>query len=245
VGPRLTSLIGYTMSYNSLDNLRNPKNGVHATISQDIAGLGGDSRYVRTTGDIRYFHELPFFDDIVGIARVQGGNMFGLGDYKFRVVDNFNLGPTLVRGFAPGGLGPRDVSNWTSYYGNSLGGTNYIGGSLEVQFPIWGLPKDIGLRGALFADAGTLWGYEGQTNFSKSLFGVANLPCVFPYTAPTFGQGTCIVVSGDSAQIRSSVGASALWQSPLGPIRFDYAVVLSKAFGDVTQRFRFSGGANF
>jgi outer membrane protein insertion porin family len=245
LGARLTSMVGYTLSYNTLDNIRNPKNGVHATVSQDIAGLGGVSRYVRTTGDIRYFHELPFIDDVIGIARVQGGNMFGLGDYQFRVVDNFNLGPTLVRGFAPGGLGPRDVSNWTSYYGNSLGGTNYLGASVEVQFPIWGLPKDIGLRGALFADAGTLWGYEGQVNFSKSLFGVANLPCIYPYTAPTYGQGTCIQVAGDNAQIRSSVGASALWQSPLGPIRFDYAVVLSKAYGDVTQRFRFSGGANF
>jgi outer membrane protein insertion porin family len=245
-GSRLTSLVGYTLSYNSLDNLRNPKNGVHAQLSQDIAGLGGVSRYVRTTADIRYFHELPFIDDVVGIARVQGGNMFGLGDYKFRVVDNFNLGPTLVRGFAPGGLGPRDISNWTSYYGNSLGGTNYLGASLEVQFPIWGLPKDIGLRGALFADAGTLWGYDGQTNFSQVLSGTYNPVCTYPYTqASNFGQGSCIIVTGDQAQIRSSVGASALWQSPLGPIRFDYAVVLSKAYGDITQRFRFSGGANF
>lgn len=245
VGTRLTSLVGYTLSFNSLDNFRNPKNGIHSQLSQDVAGLGGDSRYVRTTGDLRYFHEIPFVDDVVGIARVQGGNMFALGDYKMRVMDNFNLGPTLVRGFAPGGLGPRDISNWTSSRGNSLGGSNYIGGSLEVQFPIWGLPKDIGLRGALFADAGTLWGYKGQTNFSDSLYGVANLPCVYPYTAPTYGQGSCIVVSGDKAQIRSSVGASALWQSPLGPIRFDYAVVLSKAYGDITQRFRFSGGTNF
>lgn len=246
VGSRLTSMVGYSLAYNSLDNLRNPKNGLHATLSQDIAGLGGVSRYVRTTADIRYFHELPFVDDVVGIARVQGGNMFGLGDYKFRVVDNFNLGPTLVRGFAPGGLGPRDMSNWTSTYGNSLGGTNYVGASLEVQFPIWGLPKDIGLRGALFADAGTLWGYNGQTNFSQSLTGAYNPVCTYAYTVESnYGQGTCITVSGNEAQIRSSVGASALWQSPLGPIRFDYAVVLSKAYGDVTQRFRFSGGANF
>lgn len=245
-GSRLTSLVGYSLSYNSLDNFRNPKNGIHGILSQDIAGLGGSSRYVRTTGDIRYFHEIPFMDDVVGIARVQGGNMFGLGDYQFRVMDNFNLGPTLVRGFAPGGLGPRDISNWTSTKGNSLGGTNYVGGSLEVQFPIWGLPKDIGLRGALFADAGTLWGFQGRTNFSNNLPVIPNVTCLMPYTAPAlFGQGTCVVVSGDSAKIRSSVGASAIWQSPLGPIRFDYAVVLSKAYGDITQRFRFSGGANF
>jgi outer membrane protein insertion porin family len=242
-GTRITSLVGYSLAYNSLDNYKNPKNGFHGTLSQDVAGLGGNTRFVRTTGDIRYFHEIPYVDNVVGIARLQGGNMFALGGYQFRVMDNFNLGPSLVRGFAPGGLGPRDISNPLSYRGNSLGGTNYVGGSLEVQFPIWGLPKDIGLRGALFADAGTLWGYHGSIPSFKVPIGVY-LPC-FPSQAPFFGQGSCINLAGNSAQIRSSVGASLLWQSPLGPIRFDYAVVTSKAYGDVTQRFRFSGGTNF
>jgi outer membrane protein insertion porin family len=49
----------------------------------------------------------------------------------------------------------------------------------------------------------------------------------------------------DSNKIRSSVGASVLWSSPLGPIRFDYAFVLSKDQRDVTQAFRFSGGTSF
>ena len=140
--------------------------------------------------------------------------------------------------------------------GNSLGGTDYFGGSLEMQFPIWGLPKDIGLRGAVFADAGTLFGYGGTINYSKVLYG-ANLPCTYSYiTAPNSGQGSCLntvfnthnsfgKLAGDTLKIRSSVGASLLWQSPLGPIRFDYAFVTSKAYGDVTQAFRFSGGTNF
>lgn len=244
-GNRLTSLAGYTLAYNSIDNFKDPRDGVRASLSQDISGLGGDTRYIRTTGDVRYFHELPFFNDIVGIAHFQGGNMFPIAGYQFRMQDNFIMGPTLVRGFAPGGIGPRDMSNPLSAIGNPLGGTNFVGGSLEAQFPIWGLPKDIGVKGALFADAGTLLDYRGLTNFSKVLTGIPNLPCVLPYTPPTFGQGTCIILSGDDAQIRSSVGASLIWQSPMGPIRFDYAVITSKAFGDQTQRFRFSGGANF
>lgn len=250
-GARLTSLVGYSAAYNTLDNFKNPRNGFNVVASQDVAGVGGETRFVRTTGDIRYYHDIPFIDDVVGIARLQGGNMFAFGGYTLRVVDNFNLGPSLVRGFAPGGIGPRDFSDPFSSRGNSLGGSDYVGGSLEVQFPIWGVPKDLGVRGAVFADAGTLWAYQGLTNFSKPLLGVANLPCIAPFTANpagplgSFGQGTCITLSGNSAQIRSSVGASLLWQSPLGPIRFDYAVVTSKAFGDVTQNFRFSGGANF
>jgi len=250
-GARLTSAIGYSLGYNSLDNYRNPKNGVSAALSQDIAGLGGVSRYLRTTGDFRYFHDIPYTDDVVGIARIQGGNISAFGGYHLLVQDNFNLGPSLVRGFAPGGLGPRD-SDFANPFnvsgrGNSLGGSNYFGGSLEVQFPIWGVPKDIGLRGALFADAGTLYGFHGRTNFSNNLPAIPFVTCIAGYQAtsfPPFSQGTCVIPT-DTMKIRSSVGASLLWQSPMGPLRFDYAVVTSKARGDVTQRFRFGGGANF
>ena len=251
-GSTVTSLLGYTLSYNNLDNFKNPKNGVRASFTQDVAGLGGDTRYIRTSGDVRYFYEFPYFSDIVGIARLQGGDLTGIAGYQPRVFDNFNLGPSLVRGFAPGGIGPRDVSNWTSEKGNSIGGTDYVGGTLEVQFPLWGVPKDIGLRGALFTDAGSLWNYRGQTNFSKTLFGIAGLPCALPYTAPTYGQGSCLIttpLTGGSSttdfRIRQTVGASILWQSPLGPIRFDYAVATMKGPYDVTQRFRFSGGTSF
>jgi outer membrane protein insertion porin family len=252
-GTRITSLFGYTVGYNNLDNLRNPRNGLSATMTQDVAGAGGDTRYVRTTGDIRYYYELPWISDVVGIGRIQGGNLTPIFGYRPLVFDNFNLGPSLVRGFAPGGIGPRDVSNITSSVGNPLGGTQYVGGTLEVQFPIWGLPKDIGLRGAFFTDAGALWDYQGTRNFSKALFGVANLPCVYPYQAPTYGQGSCLLTgapfgggSDTSAfRIRQSVGASLLWQSPLGPIRFDYAVATIKGPFDITQRFRFTGGTSF
>lgn len=248
-GSRLTSALGYSLAYNTLDNYRNPKNGVSAVLSQDIAGLGGVSRFLRTTGDLRYFHEIPYLDDTVGIVHLQAGNITGLAGYNLRVQDNFNLGQSLVRGFAPGGLGPRDRDLFNPFNvtgrGNSLGGSNYFGGSLEVQFPIWGLPKDIGLRGAVFADAGTLFGYNGLTNFSKVLYGVPNLPCVLPYQAPSYGQGSCISLSGDTLKIRSSIGASLLWQSPLGPLRVDYSVVTSKATGDIIQNLKFGGGSNF
>ena len=167
-GNWVTSMVGYTLSYTDLDNLRDPHLGFTGNVRQDFAGVGGDSQFIRTTGDLRYYHEL-YFDNVVGIARVQGGNITAWGSQPLRIVDNFNLGPSLVRGFAPGGIGPRDVTNsqYFSDAGNALGGTNYYGGSLEVQSPIWGLPKDLGLKLALFTDAGTLLGYKGATNFSS------------------------------------------------------------------------------
>ena len=111
VGSIMTSLAGYSLTYDTVDNFRNPHNGFHNTLSQDFAGLGGFSRYVRTTGDIRYFHEIPYLDDVVAIAHGQAGNLTPFGGYQPRIQDNFNLGPSLVRGFSPGGIGPRD-NNW-------------------------------------------------------------------------------------------------------------------------------------
>ncbi|WP_414471140.1 outer membrane protein assembly factor BamA [Microvirga sp. M2] len=256
-GTTITSLAGLTFNYNTLDNPRDPRNGFYGEVKTDFAGLGGDSRYFRVTGDARYYREL--LEDVVGIARIQGGNITGFGDNNssigangsLRIVDQFFMGPSLVRGFATNGIGPRDISTIDSG-ANAVGGTTYFGGSLEVQFPIFGLPRELGLKGAVFADAGTLFGYEGPTQFNVG--GVFAPDGGFTCNAPGQPQN-CIVVL-DSHKIRSSVGASILWSSPLGPIRFDYAFALSKEEGiegangvrlgaDRTQAFRFSGGTRF
>jgi len=242
-GERLTSLVGYTLSYNSLDNLKNPSQGFYGEVRQDVAGLGGDAKFFRTSFDTRFYR--PLYDDVIGFVRLQGGNISGYGGTKLRIVDNFNLGPGLVRGFAPGGLGPRDVTDPNNLRGGGLGGTSFIGGTVEAQFPIFGLPKEVGLKGALFADAGTIFGYKGTRDFSALVGGAPQWngsSCVAALPAAT--QANCITVQ-DSHKIRSSVGASLLWASPLGPIRFDYAWVISKDRYDQTQAFRFSGGTSF
>jgi outer membrane protein insertion porin family len=259
-GKTMTSLAGLTFNYNTLDNTKDPRAGFWAEAKTDFAGLGGDSRYFRATGDARYYYEI--LEDVVGIARVQGGHIQGLGNNSngtsgggdLRIVDQFFLGPSLVRGFATNGIGPRDVSSLDTN-ANAIGGSTYFGGSLEVQFPIFGLPRELGLKGAVFADAGTLFGYKGPTVFDTNgnsiIDGFAPTGCV----QSAVNAQECIQVR-DSKDIRSSVGASLLWTSPLGPIRFDYAIALSKDEGilagngvkyggDKTQAFRFSGGTRF
>jgi outer membrane protein insertion porin family len=124
---------------------------------------------------------------------------------------------------------------------NALGGSMYIGGTLEVQFPL-GLPPEIGLRGAVFTDAGTLTKFRGRTVFLSPGQNILNCP-----GAPTYQPNlapNCITVDNET-KLRSSIGASLIWNSPLGPLRFDFAKVLSKAPGDRTQIFQFSGGASF
>jgi outer membrane protein insertion porin family len=243
-GTTITSMPGFTLSYNSLDNTKNPTQGIYAEIREDVAGAGGDEHYSRSGGDFRIYY--PFWDPFVGLVHLQGGFLAPYGSTPLRIVDEFNLGPSLVRGFAPGGIGPRDISPGINPEGNSLGGTRYWGASAEIQFPIWGIPRDVGLRGAIFADAGALWGFQGQTNFAGP-GGTACFTCtIIPYNvAPLFTQGNTITVGDDTTQIRSSVGASIIWSSPLGPIRFDFAKAITKNQFDQTQFFRFTGGTAF
>ncbi len=237
-GAILTSLVGYSLIWDSLDNRKNPTEGAFLNFHQDFAGLGGQSRFIRETVDARYYY--PITDDFVGFMRLQGGNITQIGGGPLPLIDNFNLGPELVRGFAPGGLGPRDISDPNNIAGNGLGGTTYFGGTAEVQFPIFGLPKELGLKGALFTDAGTLFGFSGQTNF-PSLLGYTYCPAVG--TVP-LAQPSCLHVS-DPTTIRASVGASLLWASPLGPIRFDFAYPVIKGTYDQTMFFNFTGGTSF
>jgi outer membrane protein insertion porin family len=217
-GDTFTSSVGYALVYNTLDNNRNPTKGIHAEFRQDFAGVGGDVNFIRSTVDTRYYRELG--GEFIGFFRLQGGHIASWGDEELRVLDHFYKGPDLVRGFKTSGIGPRDLNSSNL---DAIGGTAYFGGTLEVQFPLFGIPKDFGLKGAVFADAGSVFDYEGQTDF---------------------GAAGTIDVADDDA-IRSSVGASLLWASPLGPIRFDYAYVLSSGEYDKEQAFRFSGGTKF
>ena len=156
-GAVLTSLLGYTVAYNTLDNIKSPTSGLYASITQDVAGVGGDVNFIRTTADTRTYYEV--LPDIVGVLHLQGGHLTGWGGKDLRMLDHFQMGPNLVRGFAPAGIGPRDLTAGTT--NDALGGTMYWGASVEAQTPLYFLPKEIGIKMAAFADAGSLWNYQG------------------------------------------------------------------------------------
>ena len=242
-GVILTSLVGFSLVWDSIDDRKNPTTGIFANFHQDVAGLGGQSQFLRETFDGKYYY--PLTDDLTGLLHLQGGQITQIGGGDLPLVDNFNLGPTLVRGFAPGGIGPRDIGDPSNLAGNGLGGTTYFGGSAELQFPLFGLPRELGLKAAIFADAGTEFGYQGQTDFSK-LLGYTS--CLTPTQIAGLGglepQQCCVDVDNEST-IRSSVGVGLLWASPLGPIRIDYAYAITKGKYDQLQAFNFSGGAQF
>jgi outer membrane protein insertion porin family len=230
-GPVNTSLVGYTLSYNTLDNNKLPTSGLFAELRQDFAGVGGDVNFIRTAVEARTYYEV--INDVVGVLKLQAGGITSWGGQQLRMLDHFQMGPQLVRGFAPAGLGPRDLTFGTT--NDPLGGSLYWGASVEAQTPLYFLPKDIGIKVAAFADAGSLWDYQGPTFWNV--------------TGETLQVGL-----NSPNMIRSSVGVGLLWDSPLGPLRFDLAYPITKycAIGtagnqvcDRTQVFRFSGGTKF
>jgi outer membrane protein insertion porin family len=223
-GTTLTSALGYTLTFNTLDNNKNPTSGLLVDFRQDFAGVGGDVSYMKTTADARYYQ--PLVSEIVGVIHLQGGTLNKLGKDDLRMLDHFQMGPQLVRGFAPQGIGPRDITTGTTQ--DALGGTMYWGASAELQMPFWFLPKEVGLKGAVYADAGSLWGYKGPTSWAQT--GEVG-PYGLQYT--------------DVNTVRSSVGVGLIWASPFGPLRFDYAVPLTKGPNDRVQQFRFGGGTTF
>src|SRR6266852_2945575 len=141
-GPAWVSAVGSTVTYNTLDNTKNPTSGFKSQLSQDLAGLGGDVRFLRTTEDMRYYH--PINDDVVSLVRAQGGYITGWGGQQVPLMNSFFGGPTMVRGFAPNGFGPRDLTPGTTM--DNVGGSMYWATSAELQSAIPGVPQEYGLK---------------------------------------------------------------------------------------------------
>jgi outer membrane protein insertion porin family len=216
-GPQLVSAVGSTVTYSTLDNIRNPASGFNSQLKQDLAGLGGDVRFLRTTEDARYYH--PINDDVVSLVRAQGGYVTGWGGQQAPLLNTFFGGPTMVRGFAPNGFGPRDLTPGTTM--DNVGGSMYWATTAELQSNIPGVPQEYGLKATAFVDAGSVFRYNGPTAFPGS---------------------TQSMRLANSNVVRSSVGAGLTWASPFGALTVDYAVPLSKAAYDVVQPLRFSAG---
>ncbi|MBL0318331.1 MAG: outer membrane protein assembly factor BamA [Alphaproteobacteria bacterium] len=208
-GEHTTSSIGHTLMYDKRDSKFNPSKGYYLRLNQEFAGVGGDGQFIRN--ELRTGVFFPVLtDDVVFKLVGKGGNIFGWGGEDVRLSDRFFVGGQQVRGFKSSGVGPRDSAT-----ADALGGNNYYVGTTELEFPL-GTPDELGLRGAIFVDAGSLWG--------------------------TDDSGATLQ---DSNSLRVSVGAGLAWSSPLGPIRIDLAEAIKKEDFDETELIRFNFGTQF
>jgi outer membrane protein insertion porin family len=216
-GPQWVSAVGDTISYNTLDNTKNPTNGFSSQLTQDLAGLGGDVNFLRTTEDLRYYQLIN--NDLTAMVRAQGGYITGYGGQQVPLIDSFFGGPTMVRGFAPNGFGPRDLTPGTTM--DNVGGSMYWASTAELQSAIPGVPNEYGLKASAFVDAGSVFHYGGPTTFP--------------------GSTQSMQLANDNV-VRSSVGVGLTWASPFGALTVNYAVPVTKAAYDVVQPLNFSAG---
>ncbi|MGB1006518.1 MAG: outer membrane protein assembly factor BamA, partial [Thalassobaculaceae bacterium] len=155
-GSRLVSQIGQKLSYDMLDSRLAPTEGYFASLETQIAGLGGDARYLR--GEAKASYYTPLDEDerewVLGF-RGRVGAIAGLGE-DVRINERFFLGGKTLRGFAPSGVGPRDAAT-----DDALGGNYYYAGTGELSFPL-GLTDTLGIRGLVFSDVGSVWKIDDE-----------------------------------------------------------------------------------
>ncbi|TIT48736.1 MAG: outer membrane protein assembly factor BamA, partial [Mesorhizobium sp.] len=147
--PWIKSSVSLGLVYNTIDDMKNPHEGIYANTTVEVAGLGGDAKFVKITGRGSIYQTLSEQLDLVGLLSGGAGHVEGYGNGDLRIFDHFQSNDRMIRGFAYGGIGP--VASDTS--GDHLGGTTYFNASAEAQFPLPVVPESFGLRGAVFADA--------------------------------------------------------------------------------------------
>ncbi|SHI44830.1 Beta-barrel assembly machine subunit BamA [Palleronia salina] len=214
-GAAYTSSIGYTYTYDTRRTGLDPNTGVLLRFGQELAGLGGDSEYIKTTASgtaqTRVWNE-----EVTLRATLEGGAINALNGDTTRITDRFFLNTRQMRGFERLGLGPRDTNAPNE---DALGGNIYAVARLEADFPL-GLPEEYGISGGVFFDAGSVWSLDDTAGFG----------------------GNAV---DDGFSLRTAVGVSVFWTTPLGPLRFNFAKALSKEPYDRTQVFNISVSTSF
>lgn len=208
IGRNTYSALSQGLYYDKRNNKLNPSKGYYIKFSTTLAGLGGDSKFIKAElGGVKYY---PFWNDnLIFKTLLKGGLIESYDDDIVRINHRFFLGGSSLRGFRNAGIGPRDNT------GAALGGKYFYKGTVELLFPI-GLPEELGFKGSVFSDFGGLTKLDNKT-----------------------------IDILDKNSIRISYGLGISWNSPLGPIRFDFAKTLKKENFDRTERFRINFGVRF
>ena len=199
--------VGYTVSFDSRRTGLDPNAGVLARVEQDFLGLGGDTTSVKTTallsGEMKVLGE-----EVTLVGTVEGG-LLNYSKGQGRVIDRFRLGGNTMRGFEPGGIGPREYDAIEGV-NDALGGDKFAAMRLEALFPI-GIPEEYGISGGVFYDVGNLWGLEYDTDLHPIYY--------------------------ESGSWRQAAGFSLFWITPVGPFRFNFSRAISKEPLDTPNDF--------
>ena len=225
-GIAYTSLVGTTLTYDKRNHPKNPNSGYYLAAGMDFAGVGGDVQYTRISAEGRFYY--PITEGITFVGRAIGGHIEAWGGQNVRLIDLYYKGGETVRGFNRSGFGPRDLAT-----GDALGGDTFYSVTGEIRYPFPFLSDDLGVKGAVFVDAGSLFGVSNLIKSQSNQCGVAVV------------NGSPNICLANSAAPRVSVGTSLIWDSPLGPLRADLGWAIMKESYDKDQIFRFGASTKF
>lgn len=240
----ISSVIGYNFFWDQTNDPITPSRGFDVRFSQDFAGLGGDVKYIRSEAGATFYRGI--WRDVIASAKFSAGYVLPLDEEQgVRINNRFFRGGSSFRGFDVAGLGPREIVRIfdpntgevvSTQRLNSLGGNAYYQGTFEVSVPNF-LPEEYGIKSALFVDVGSL-GLLEDVDKGQSVF----IPDAGSLGFPGFGA---VRIPKDAASLRASAGLSVFWDSPFGPIRFDFSQILRREEYDRTETFRFSTSTRF
>ena len=224
-GTEDTSSLGYSYSYNTLDDPIKPTRGMTFQFSQDFAGFGGDEKYVRSVATFSVHHPI-LWDTFNAQFSMNAGYINAFDGQVVRVNERFFEGGDTFRGFALAGVGPRDIHARGE---NSVGGNAYAIGTVSLRLPDF-LPADYGVGLALFSDFGTVGHID-------------------KFPASQYPNGACGDINNlsepcvkDNLAFRASAGLSVAWKSPFGPVQIDFGIPFVKTSYDKSQIIHFSAG---
>ena len=196
IGQSTRSLIDFSLRHDKRDSIIKPTKGYIINFGSEIAGLGGDDQFLKSKASGKIYQGV-FDNSIIFSTELEGG-ILSMGKGYSKIVDRFLLGGRSFRGFKYNGIGPRELNNGS--YTIPLGGEKYAIARLAASFPL-GLPRELGLYGSLFAEAGTLWDLKTDPNIS----------------------GLSDKVALTDRTIRTSIGFAMNWETPIGPLQFNWS----------------------
>jgi len=201
-----TNSLGYNFNWDNRLTGLNPNGGMVLRFGQEL-GVGNTS-FLKTTA-LAGIEQSVLSEEVTLRASVEGGHLAYFTG-RSRIIDRFSLNSNTMRGFEPGGIGPRDAVT-----GDALGGETYAVASAEAEFPL-GLPEEFGIKGGAFVDYGALW-----------------------------NTGLGAGVEYDAFTPRSVAGVSVFWDTPIGPLRFNWTQPLQTEANDQTRNFDITISTSF
>ncbi len=192
--------VGYSYTYDTRRSGLNPNAGIVLRFGQEFGF--GDTEFIQTTALVGAETKV-WNEELTLRATLEGGHL-NYTEGNSRVTDRFFMGSSVMRGFDPGGIGPRDADT-----DDALGGNSFAVARLEAEFPL-GLPSEYGISGGVFLDHGSVWDV-GETYDANVIY--------------------------NDFTTRTVAGVSIFWDTPIGPLRFNFSEPIDVQDEDEVNQF--------